>query len=136
MFGTLFCIVGKHRRLERRQHECPVPRRLQFPLPIGLPSERRQIIAHAVWLYFASIEGGSELQKSAELLSVLSDQIDAMKSHISQMSDLILKALAASLPSKAPAGTAEMLMLLLIIRETEGRARRRGRANVLPLRTP
>ncbi|QKC82911.1 hypothetical protein [Mesorhizobium sp. NZP2077] len=63
------------------------------------------------------------MQKSTVLLSDLGDQIDALKRHISSMSDLMLKALALSLPAKAPAGTAEMLMLLLVYREAESRRR-------------
>lgn len=64
------------------------------------------------------------MQNSAYLMSVLGDHIDAIKRHLSSMNDLTLKALAASLPSKAPAGTAEMLMLLLVFREAESRTRK------------
>ena len=57
------------------------------------------------------------MQKAAELLHMLGDHIDAIKSHISRMDDPTLKALALNLPSKAPPGTAEMLMLFLVHRE-------------------
>lgn len=63
------------------------------------------------------------MQKSTVLLSELGDQIDAIKRHISSMNDLMLKALVSSLPSRPPAGTAEMLMLLLVYREAESRER-------------
>ncbi|QND64595.1 hypothetical protein HB777_12200 [Mesorhizobium loti] len=72
------------------------------------------------------------MQKSAELLSALGDLIDETKAHIRRMDDLTLKALAANLPSKAPPGTAEMLMLLLVYREMESRSRRSQDTNVLP----
>ncbi|BAB51316.1 msl4726 [Mesorhizobium japonicum MAFF 303099] len=48
------------------------------------------------------------------------------------MDDLTLQALAANLPPKAPAGTAEMLLLLLVYREMESRSRRSQDTNVLP----
>ncbi|QKC85484.1 hypothetical protein [Mesorhizobium sp. NZP2077] len=75
------------------------------------------------------------MQKAAELLYVLGDHIDAIKSHIIRMDDLTLNALFTSLPSKAPAGTAEMVMLLLVHREMESRSTRRQVNNVLPFHT-
>jgi len=71
------------------------------------------------------------MQKSAELLSALAAVIDETKAHIHRMDDLTLQALAANLPPKAPAGTAEMLMLLLVFREAECRERRNLGAKVL-----
>jgi hypothetical protein len=75
------------------------------------------------------------MMKSTVLLSDLGDTIDAVKRHISSMSDVMLKALALSLPSKAPAGTAEMLMLLLVYREAESRARKNAANDFAQIRS-
>ena len=72
------------------------------------------------------------MQKSAELLSALRELTDETKAQIRRMDDPTLKALAASLPSKAPPGTAEMLMLILVYREIESRSRQYQDTNVLP----
>ena len=71
------------------------------------------------------------MQRSAELLSALGAVIDETKAHIRRMDDLTLQALAANLPPRSPAGTAEMLMLLLVFREAESRERRNQGAKVL-----
>ncbi|ESY89840.1 hypothetical protein X738_31315 [Mesorhizobium sp. LNHC209A00] len=71
------------------------------------------------------------MQKSAELLRVLGDHIDATKRHLSSMDDLTLQALWANLPPRAPPGTAEMVMLLLVFREAESREIPRQDRNVL-----
>jgi hypothetical protein len=63
------------------------------------------------------------MRKSAELLSQLGDQVDAIERHISSMNDLTLRALEASLPAKAPAGSAAMMMWLLVYREGQRRQR-------------
>ncbi|WP_027062521.1 hypothetical protein [Mesorhizobium loti] len=61
------------------------------------------------------------MKKSAELLSVLGDQIDAAKLHVASLDNLTLRNLRANLPTSPAPGTAEMLMLLLVFREAERR---------------
>lgn len=91
--------------------------------------QRRALIEAALDRSIAPKGGG--MQETVELLSELGDRINAIKSHISRMDDLVLEALAASLPSKAPPGTPEMLMLLLVYREMECRTERNQDNNVL-----
>ena len=69
------------------------------------------------------------MQITAGLLAALGDSIEAVKAHLSTMDEYQLEGLLASLPSKSAAGSAEMVMLIHLYREIEGR--KRG-SNVLP----
>jgi hypothetical protein len=69
------------------------------------------------------------------LLSELGDLIEAVKNHVASMTDLSLRDLASSLISKAPAGTAEMLMLVLVHREVDRRGQEEQYSNILPFQS-
>jgi hypothetical protein len=58
-----------------------------------------------------------------ELMARLGDRIDAIRDHLSKLDDIDLKALEKRLPRDAPAGTAAMVMLVLVYREIERRKR-------------
>lgn len=61
------------------------------------------------------------MRVAVELIGKLNDDIQALKAHISQVDGLKLMALKRSLPRTSPAGSAEMLALILIYREMEAR---------------
>ena len=69
------------------------------------------------------------MQTAAKLLAGLGDSIEAIKAHLSTMDEFLLEELLASMPSKSAAGSAEMVMLIHLYGEIEGR--KRGN-NVLP----
>lgn len=56
-----------------------------------------------------------------ELIAKLRDAIEAIRDHLLELNDFRLRAIEASLPRDAPAGSAEMVALILIYRETDKR---------------
>ena len=58
---------------------------------------------------------------AVELIAKLRDAIDAIDNHLSEMDCVTLQALETRLPKNAAAGSAEMVMLLLIYREMKNR---------------
>ncbi|MGT2466601.1 hypothetical protein ACVOMV_18600 [Mesorhizobium atlanticum] len=60
---------------------------------------------------------------AVELIAKLADAIAAVEAHLSGMDCVALQALEAKLPRTAPAGSAEMVILVLIYREMEKRNR-------------
>ena len=61
------------------------------------------------------------MQAAAGLLAALGDSIEAIKSHLANMNRAELYALLAVLPSRSSAGSAEMVMRVLVYREIERR---------------
>ena len=61
------------------------------------------------------------MQAAAGLLAALGDSIEAIKSHLADMDREGLDALLAVLPSRSPAGSAEMVMRILVYREIKKR---------------
>ncbi len=59
-----------------------------------------------------------------ELMSKLRDTIEALQNHLSGLDEVNLRALEARFPRNCPAGSAEMIMLVLIYRELDTRKRR------------
>ena len=60
---------------------------------------------------------------AVELMTKLRDDIESICDHLSKMQEFDLQALEKRLPRNAPAGTAEMVMLMLVYREMETRKR-------------
>ena len=60
---------------------------------------------------------------AVELMAKLRTDIEAIEDHLSEMDILNLQALEARLPRAAPAGSAEMVTLVLVYRELEKRKR-------------
>ncbi|WP_137929635.1 hypothetical protein [Mesorhizobium comanense] len=71
------------------------------------------------------------MQKSASLLAALGDHIEDIKKHISSMEEQTLRDLATNLPSRAPVGSPEMVMSVLVYREIERRVLENQTADVL-----
>jgi hypothetical protein len=62
-----------------------------------------------------------QMQKAAGLLAILGDAIEAMKSYLATIDQQVLEDLLGALPSRSPAGSAEMVMRILVYREIEMR---------------
>ena len=60
---------------------------------------------------------------AVELIAKLHDAIEAIQDHLSQLDEVNLAALEKRLPRNAPAGSAEMVALVLVYRELEKRKR-------------
>ena len=65
-----------------------------------------------------------ESREHLDLMADLRDAIVMIEEHLRRTDDLNLHWLETKLPRKAKAGSAEMVMLLLIYREMENRRRR------------
>jgi hypothetical protein len=61
------------------------------------------------------------MQTAAALLVSLGDHVDTIKAHLATLHIPKLQALLATLPSRSPAGSAEMVMRILVLRELEAR---------------
>jgi len=75
------------------------------------------------------------MQIAAKLLAELGDSIEAVSAHLAKMDDFQLEELLASMPSKLPAGTAEMVMCVHLYREIEARKISKN-GNILLFRAP
>ncbi len=62
------------------------------------------------------------MQKAAGLLAILGNSIEAIKSYLATIDQQELENLLGVLPSRSPAGSAEMVMRILVYREIEKRA--------------
>ena len=58
---------------------------------------------------------------AVELMARLGDTIEAIRDHLSKLHEFDLQALEKRLPRNAPAGSAEMVMLMLVYREMDQR---------------
>lgn len=58
---------------------------------------------------------------AVELIARLRDAVEAVSAHVAELDDFNLRALERRLPADAPAGSAEMVTLVLIYRELEKR---------------
>ena len=61
------------------------------------------------------------MQRAAEFLAALGESIEDIKAHLATMDEFRLEELLASLPAKSAAGSAEMVMIIHICREIDGR---------------
>ena len=61
------------------------------------------------------------MQKATGLLAILGDSIEAIKSYLATIDQQELENLLGVLPSRSPAGSAEMVMRILVYREIEKR---------------
>lgn len=69
----------------------------------------------------ANVTDQKPMQAAAGLLAAFGDSIEVIKSHLATMGRSELDALLAVLPSRSPAGSAEMVMRILVYREIEKR---------------
>ena len=72
------------------------------------------------------------MQKAAELFAELGDSVEAVKAHLTTLDRDKLGGLIDRLPANLSAGSAEMVMLVLLDREIRSREPPGG--NVLPFR--
>ena len=61
------------------------------------------------------------MQKATGLLAIFGDSIEAIKSYLATIDQHELENLLGVLPSRSPAGSAEMVMRILVYREIEKR---------------
>lgn len=73
------------------------------------------------------------MQKAAALLAELGDSVEAVKAHLSTLDRGMLESLVDVLPTTLAAGSAEMVMLVLLYREIQTRRSEEGK--VLPFPT-
>ncbi|WP_192180661.1 hypothetical protein [Mesorhizobium amorphae] len=73
------------------------------------------------------------MQIAAGLLAALGDSLEALEGHLATMDESELEMLLASMPSKSAAGSAEMVMCVLLYREIEARKLRKN-GNILLFR--
>lgn len=64
---------------------------------------------------------------TAELLSALGECIEALRSHLADLNGARLEALLETMPSISAAGSAEMVLTMILYREIQSR----DRANVV-----
>lgn len=61
------------------------------------------------------------MQDAAQLLTALGDCIEAIQAYLSTAERSVLDDLLAVLPARSPAGSAPMVMMILVYREIETR---------------
>jgi len=61
------------------------------------------------------------VQEAAKLLTALGDSIQAIEAYLSTVERSTLDNLLAVLPAKSPAGSAPMVMMILVYREIDAR---------------
>ena len=61
------------------------------------------------------------VQDAAKLLTALGDCIEAIEAYLTTTKRSTLDSLLAALPAKSPAGSAAMVMTILVYREIEAR---------------
>ncbi|MEW6629442.1 MAG: hypothetical protein AB1440_01085 [Pseudomonadota bacterium] len=61
------------------------------------------------------------MQLSLELMTKLEEVVDAIRAHLSEIEDYKLKALETRLAIHAPSASAEMVLLILVLRELQSR---------------
>ncbi|TPM35623.1 hypothetical protein [Mesorhizobium sp. B2-3-4] len=62
------------------------------------------------------------MQEAAKLLTALGDCIDAIEAYLAAAQRSTLDSLLAVLPAKSPAGSATMVMTILVYRELDARS--------------
>lgn len=61
------------------------------------------------------------VQEAAKLLAALGDSIQAIEAYLGTVERSTLDSLLAVLPAKSPAGSAPMVMMILVYREIDAR---------------